>query len=96
VRIVIHLRTLPYPPNPCTRPSLPYPQRHRAVPCGGIFAETPVPLTWVRQTLETLENSWRRAMTPLGEAFEELVVDLQYGFEAVAPREVDGRGVRVL
>jgi hypothetical protein len=35
-------------------------------------------------------------MTPLGEAFEELVVDLQYGFEAVAPREVDGRGVRVL
>ena len=58
VRIVIHLRTLPYPPNLCTRPSLPCPQRHRAVPCGGIFAETPVPLTWVRQTLETLENSW--------------------------------------
>jgi lipopolysaccharide biosynthesis regulator YciM len=35
-------------------------------------------------------------MTPLGEAFEELVVGLQYGFEADAPREVDGRGVGVL
>jgi hypothetical protein len=35
-------------------------------------------------------------MIPLGEAFEELVVDLQCGFEAVTPAAVDGRGVRVL
>jgi hypothetical protein len=35
-------------------------------------------------------------MTPLGGAFEELVVDLRCGFEAVAPRVVDGRGVRVM
>jgi hypothetical protein len=57
MRIVIHLRIFPYPPNLYTRPSLPCPQRHQAVPCDGIFAGKPVPLTWVRQTLETLENS---------------------------------------
>jgi hypothetical protein len=32
----------------------------------------------------------------LGGAFEELVVDLRSGFEAVAPRAADGTGVRVL
>jgi len=35
-------------------------------------------------------------MTPLGGAFEELVVDLRCGFEAAARRVVDGKGVRVM
>lgn len=35
-------------------------------------------------------------MTPLGEAFEGLVVDLRCGVEAAARRVVDGRGVRVM
>jgi hypothetical protein len=35
-------------------------------------------------------------MTPLGGAFEELVVDLRYGFEVAAWQVVDGKGVRVL
>ena len=34
-------------------------------------------------------------MTPQVGAFEELVVDLRCEFEAVAPRTVDGKGVRV-
>lgn len=35
-------------------------------------------------------------MIPLGEAFEELVEDLRCVFEAIAPRTVDGGGVRVI
>jgi hypothetical protein len=35
-------------------------------------------------------------MTPLEEAFEELVVDLRCEFEAVAPRTVDAGGVKVI